>query len=127
MEFVKTTHELSVRVEPHYIEEKSNPAERRHIFSYDIAITNHSSSPVRLIRRHWVIQEDGVFPRSYDGEGYVGQQPVIEAGEEYRYKCFCVLSSYSGFMEGYYELHSMNGDDFNIPIPRFALRSSLLN
>jgi len=127
MVFVKTTNELSVKVEPHYLEEKSNPAERRHIFSYYITIENHSMVPVRLVRRHWTIQEEGIFPRSYEGEGNVGQQPIIPAGEEYRYKCYCVLSSYSGFMDGYYEIHTMNGEDFNVPIPRFGLRSSLLN
>ena len=127
MVFVKTTNELSVRVEPHYLEEKSNPAERRHIFSYYITIENRSDVPVRLIRRHWNIQEDGIFPRSYEGQGNVGQQPIIPVGEEYKYKCYCVLSSFTGFMDGYYEIHSMNGDDFNVPIPRFFLRSSLLN
>jgi ApaG protein len=125
--FTVTTDGVKVQVRPHYAEKDSNPAHRRHVFVYRVHITNTSDEPVALLRRHWIIEEDGGRNYEVHGDGVVGEQPVIQPGESHSYHSYVVLQTFSGAMEGYYEMKREDGSIAKYRIPKFLLISNLLN
>ena len=54
-----------------------------------------------------------------DGEGVVGEQPLLGPGESHSYSSFCVLRSPRGYMEGHYTFQRPDGRRFRVPVPRF--------
>jgi len=56
-----------------------------------------------------------------EGEGVVGEQPVILPGGEHRYSSFCVLETPVGCMEGSYQMVAEDGTAFEAQIPAFTL------
>ena len=44
---------IRVEVETSYIEEQSDPRDKRFVFSYTITIRNEGQVPARLLTRHW--------------------------------------------------------------------------
>ena len=56
-----------------------------------------------------------------DGEGVVGEQPVIEPGGSYAYASGCPLGTDSGSMVGAYYMTDADGRSFEAQIPAFSL------
>ncbi|GAB2269832.1 hypothetical protein Dimus_004749 [Dionaea muscipula] len=52
-----TTLGIRVQVRSVYIEGRSQPSKGVYFFAYRIRITNNSSLPVQLLRRHWIITD----------------------------------------------------------------------
>jgi ApaG protein len=50
-------HKIRVDVDTSYLEDQSDPKERRYVFSYTITIRNEGSIPARLLTRHWIITD----------------------------------------------------------------------
>ena len=61
-----------------------------------------------------------------DGEGVVGEQPVLAPGESHEYQSYCVLRSPVGFMEGHYTFVRDDGQEFKVEVPRFHLNGPLV-
>lgn len=118
----EVTEGVKVSVKTQYEEEFSNPANRHFIFSYHIVIENQNPFVVQLLRRHWEIK-DSLSPfREVEGEGVVGQQPVLEPGELYEYESACNLASDLGAMRGTYLFkREYDGQIFKVIIPEFNL------
>lgn len=116
------TSGVKVSVEATYQPEYSNPDNLHYMFSYKISIENQSEGTIQLVKRHWEIYDAiGEF-NFVDGEGVVGEQPVLAPGESHSYVSGCNLKSELGFMEGYYEMKDENtGTKFKVKIPRFNL------
>ena len=125
--YTAITHDIKVDVQPVYIENKSNPVARRHVFVYHIQIHNQSDQPVNLKSRFWNIQDDYGENHQVEGKGVIGKQPEIEPGDTFYYNSFTVLKSFKGSMEGYYTMEQEDGNQFKVAIPRFNLVSHLLN
>jgi ApaG protein len=91
-------------------------------FDYQISIENFNSFSVQLLRRDWFIYDSLNSPKYVSGEGVVGQQPVLEAGETYTYSSGCDLRSEIGFMTGHYTfVNKQTNVEFPVLIPRFDL------
>lgn len=91
-------------------------------FDYRISIENINPFPVQLLRRDWFIYDSLDAPKYVSGEGVVGQQPVLEAGEVYSYSSGCDLSSEIGYMTGHYTFLNMESkSEFPVLIPKFEL------
>jgi len=119
-----TTHGICISVQSAYIPEQSTIEPPNYVFAYKIHIKNESSQAVQLVRRHWDICEALGEKRTVDGEGIVGQQPLLLAGDEYTYVSGSVLSSPIGKMEGYYTMVvPESGDTFQVTIPPFVLEA----
>lgn len=73
-----------------------------HVFSYTITIHNQSSEEVQLISRHWFITDGVLGMREVEGEGVVGQQPVLTPGDTFTYESWCPISEDFGSMSGYF-------------------------
>jgi ApaG protein len=62
------------------------------------------------------------------GDGVVGQQPVIPPGQVFSYSSWCVMPTPSGWMKGAYSMLVAGGETIEVPIPLFSLATpSALN
>ena len=77
------SHKIKVSVETFYQSDYSYPMSQHFMFAYRIIITNNSKDTVQLLRRHWFIVDALGQKREVEGEGVVGEQPVLQAGESY--------------------------------------------
>lgn len=109
------------------MEEESTPVASKHVFAYFITIHNMGDQSVKLLKRHWEIEDSCGDSHEVDGEGVIGVQPTIKPGEDYEYNSFCVLKSYHGSMSGYYTMEREDGKMINVRIPKFQLSSHVLN
>lgn len=116
-----TTEDIEVEVEPQYLEEHSDPAERRFVWAYTISVHNNSDKDVRLRSRHWRITDATGHVEEVNGPGVVGEQPLIAPGRSFRYTSGCPLSTPSGIMVGQYEMERPDGGRFKVDIPAFSL------
>lgn len=117
-----TTEGVKIIVETFYQSEYSFPSNSEYSFAYHITIENMSTHSVRLLRRHWEISDSNGTVRIVEGEGVVGQQPVIEPEDFHEYVSGCSLKSEIGKMSGYYIMERLlDGKLFKVQIPEFLL------
>ncbi len=113
---------IKVSVETFYQSEHSNPADSEYLFAYRITIENDNSFPVKLLRRHWFIYDANATLREVEGEGVVGVQPQINAGEHYQYISGCNLKTEMGKMYGSFQMQNLaNNGLFAVAIPAFEM------
>lgn len=117
-----STHNIEISVEVKYWPQHSMPNENHYFFVYFISIENKSDYSVQLLRRHWDIFDSIGENRKVDGDGVVGETPVLEPGQKFEYNSGCNLTSEMGYMKGYYTLLKLlDGKEFNVEIPKFEL------
>lgn len=116
-----TTNGITVRVAPNFLPEQSAPAQGRWFWSYHIRIENEGTQPVQLLTRHWKITDGRGGISHVDGDGVVGEQPVLEPGQSHDYVSGCPLATPTGSMEGAYRFIDEEGNSFLAAIPKFAL------
>ena len=118
----EVTQGVKVTVETEYQPSYSNPGQHHFVFTYRITIENKSEFTVQLLRRHWHINDAAFEAREVEGEGVVGQQPVLEPGQSHQYVSGCNLKSGMGKMAGTYLMERiMDGSRFNVTIPEFIM------
>ena len=118
---MKKNPKVIVNVEPTYLEDHSDPSENTYLWAYKVRITNYSQSSVKLISRHWKIFDSNGSHREVKGEGVVGEQPVLEPGDEFEYTSGTPLKTNSGIMSGSYQMQDLQGKIFDVNIPPFSL------
>src|SRR6478609_1198807 len=116
------TQGIKVTVETEYQPAYSSPSQYHYVFTYRITIENGSEYTIQLLRRHWFIHDAGFSQREVEGEGVVGQQPVLEPGQTHQYVSGCNLKSGIGKMMGTYLMERIvDGTTFNVNIPEFSM------
>ena len=119
---------VSIDVRTRYLLEQSSPANSRYVYSYTITISNRGDEPVQLISRHWIIADQTHGVKEVKGPGVVGEQPVIPPGKSYTYTSGVVMESQVGTMSGSYQMQTLSGEEFEAPVPTFALlQPNMLN
>ena len=116
-----TANKIRVEVETSYVDEQSDPNERRYVFSYTITIRNEGAIPARLLTRHWIITDANGKVEEVRGDGVVGEQPHLKPGQGFRYSSGAVLETPVGAMQGSYEMIDDDGQRFDAPIEPFRL------
>jgi ApaG protein len=116
-----TTRGVVVRVSVSYLPEQSEPHRGRWFWAYHIRIENEGAVAVQLLTRHWIITDGRGLRHTVEGEGVVGEQPMIGPGASFDYVSGCPLSTPTGSMQGSYHMIDEDGDAFDVTIPRFAL------
>ncbi|MET3711614.1 ApaG protein [Sphingomonas trueperi] len=116
-----TTRGVVVRVSVSYLPEQSEPTRGRWFWAYHIRIENEGPVAVQLLTRHWIITDGRGLRHTVEGEGVVGEQPMIAPGASFDYVSGCPLSTPTGSMQGSYHMIDEDGDAFDVTIPRFAL------
>ena len=122
--YTKTTKSINITVNPCYLDEQSEPEDHHFVWAYQITINNLGHETVQLKNRYWKIIDSNGTKQEVRGEGVVGEQPILNPGEKFEYTSGTPLSTPSGFMEGYYEMETKNGNRFEASIPLFSLDSS---
>ncbi|VXC66061.1 Protein ApaG [Sphingomonas sp. 8AM] len=118
-----TTEDVTVRVSVSYLAEQSEPGRGRWFWAYHIRIENDGAGAVQLLTRHWIITDGNGARHTVEGEGVVGEQPVIQPEGSYDYVSGCPLATPSGAMQGSYRMLAEDGRVFDVAIPRFALHA----
>lgn len=121
--YTKTTKRISITVNPYYLEDQSEPEEHHYVWAYQITINNLSKERVQLKNRYWKIIDSNGIKQEVKGEGVVGEQPILNPGEQFEYTSGTPLNTPSGFMEGHYVMETKNGAKFEASIPQFSLDS----
>ncbi len=116
-----TTDGITIRVAPNFLTDQSQPQSGRWFWSYHIRIENHSDEAVQLLTRHWKITDGRGNVSHVDGDGVIGEQPVLDPGGAHDYVSGCPLPTPSGSMEGHFRFIRADGGTFLAEIPRFAL------
>lgn len=117
------TGDVTVRVAVSYLSDQSEPDRGRWFWAYHIRIENHGTDTVQLLARNWIITDGRGQRHSVEGEGVVGEQPVIAPGGSYDYVSGCPLATPTGAMQGSYRMTAADGRRFDAAIPKFALRA----
>ncbi len=116
------THNIEISVEARYWAESSVPKDNHFFFIYFITIENKSDFTVQLTKRHWDIFDSVGDYRVVDGEGVVGETPVLEPGQKFEYNSGCNLTSEIGSMKGFYTfLKVIDNQEIRVEIPKFDL------
>ena len=119
--YAATTGDIVIRVSVSFLPEQSEPGKGRWFWAYHVRIENEGLTTVQLISREWTISDGRGGRHEVQGEGVVGEQPVIEPGQSFDYVSGCPLNTPTGWMEGRYHMIDADGGAFAASIPRFAL------
>ncbi len=124
----EVTQGVKVSVETEYQPDYSNPGQHHYVFTYHITIENNSEFTVKLLRRHWHIYDASYRIREVEGEGVVGQQPVLEPKAMHQYVSGCNIKSGMGKMHGTFQMERVSdGKKFDVIIPEFSLHAPFLS
>ena len=116
------TNNVRVEVASKFAPEYSEPFQQQWRFLYTIRITNEGEDRVQLLRRNWIITDATGHVEEVEGEGVVGEKPVLGPGESFEYTSWCNLTTSSGVMRGTYQMVTRGGDHFDVEIAPFALQ-----
>lgn len=119
--FAETTRGITVRVAVSFLLEQSEPAKGQWFWAYHIRVENDGETAAQLMTRRWVITDGRGAKSIIEGDGVVGDQPVVLPGESYDYVSGCPLSTPSGSMQGSYGMIAEDGSSFDVAIPKFLL------
>ena len=111
----------NIKTKTGFVEQQSDTANNRFVFSYTITIENTSENSIQLLSRHWIIQDANRKIEEVYGEGVIGEQPIIDPGESYTYTSGAVLETEMGTMEGRYFMATKSEQEFEVAIPKFVL------
>lgn len=103
-----------------YMPSLDAPPEKPHPFVYFISIHNDSPLPVTVRGRKWVVREDGGEVTVVEGDGIVGQTPVIEPGGHFSYNSYHVVGK-GAEVTGAFFGETGTGEWFFARIPEFRL------
>ncbi len=123
-----TTPTIAIKVDTQFIPSQSDEPQHRFVFAYHIEIHNQSAQTVQLLRRYWSIHDGNGKHTEVEGDGVVGEQPLLPPNARYQYTSGCVLETPVGTMQGYYVMQTIGGEEFQAPIPLFRLaKAGVLN
>ncbi|HYD24804.1 MAG TPA: Co2+/Mg2+ efflux protein ApaG [Croceibacterium sp.] len=115
------THGITVRVAVNFMPDQSRAEARRWFWVYHIRLENHRDDTVQLRTRHWRITDSRGMVSLVDGEGVVGETPVLAPGQTHDYVSGCELMTNMGSMEGHYTFARGDGTLLEVAIPFFPL------
>ena len=121
--YAATTRQISVTVEPTYLDDKSAPDDGHFVWAYEVTIENKGAETVQLLSRCWRITDARGETHEVRGAGVIGEQPVLEPGDRFNYTSGTPLATPSGIMTGTYQMENERGERFDIEIPAFSLDS----
>jgi ApaG protein len=116
-----TSDGIVVRVAVNFLPEQSRIESAKWFWVYHIRIENSSDRTVQLLTRHWRITDGRGAVSFVDGDGVVGEQPLLRPGQSHDYVSGCPLTTPTGSMEGHYTFRREDGLTVKAMIPFFPL------
>jgi ApaG protein len=118
---IRENNEIQVRVDDVvYMPSLDAPAEKPHPFVYFISIFNNSTWAVAIRGRKWVVRQDDGEVTVVEGEGVVGQTPLIEPGGHFSYNSYHVVAM-GATASGAFFAEGADGEWMFARIPEFRL------
>ena len=121
MNDMEISDKIKIEAKSLFLPDRSNLQKSIYFFVYNIKIKNESEEKVRLLTRYWNIKDANGHIDIVEGEGVVGEQPILRPNDSYKYTSFCPLRTAFGSMSGFYTFSKTNGDKFKSKIPEFGL------
>jgi len=119
---LRLAQQIHVTVKTTFSELQSNIELGEYFFTYHISIQNSSKKTIQLLSRKWYITDSNGESRFVEGEGVVGEQPVISAGDHYEYYSGCLLKTGFGKMKGSYTFLNVDDDaSFEVEVAEFNM------
>jgi ApaG protein len=123
------TKDIHITVWPEFVDSKLTAIGDLYIWAYHVKISNKSSNTIKLLSRYWKIIDEKGIVQEVNGEGVVGEQPVIAPNGSYQYSSGVHLRYPSGIMMGKYQMKKIasasNSEEkeeiFDVQIPTFSL------
>jgi ApaG protein len=116
------TNGIKISVKTHFEGTFYNKEVIQFAFSYVIKIKNERREPVKLLSRTWFICDALNSKEKVEGDGVVGDQPIIQPNESYIYNSGCTLKSPFGSMKGTYIMLDLSvNETFKANVPTFRL------
>jgi ApaG protein len=103
-----------------YMPSLDAPPDKPHPFVYFISIHNDSPVPVTIRGRKWVVREEDGDVTVVEGEGVVGQSPLIEPGGHFSYNSYHVVAA-AAAVSGAFFGETATGEWVFARIPEFRL------
>jgi ApaG protein len=104
-----------------YQPQAKTPSDRPYCFVYFITIHNESDVAVTIKGRKWVVHADDGEIMALEGDGVVGQTPLIHPGGSFSYNSFHLLRTRSARAEGAYLGLDADGNRVFTRIPPFEM------
>jgi len=122
------TEGVQVSVEVTYQAEFSSPHQHHYVFTYKVTIENKSPYTIQLLKRKWEIFDAAEDLKIVEGDGVVGQQPILEKGESHSYVSGCNLKSGLGKMKGVYSMKRLfGGKSIEVEVPEFQMIANIFH
>tara|TARA_B100001250_G_scaffold360611_1_gene338176 strand:- start:3093 stop:3464 length:372 start_codon:yes stop_codon:yes gene_type:complete len=115
---------VKINIKSTYIPSRSDLLRSYYFFSYEIKIINNNEFPIKLLSRHWNIQDGEGRVEDIYGPGVIGKQPNILNGQYFEYMSYCPLRTPIGFMKGEFRMIGKQKKEFDVKIKSFCLRAS---
>lgn len=87
------TPRITVQVQSVYAASQSLPEEARFVFAYTVTLRNLGRFNVQLLRRYWLITNGNGRQTEVQGEGVIGEQPLILPSGEFQYTSGAIIET----------------------------------
>lgn len=104
-----------------YAPELPAPPDKPHSFVYFISIHNGSDRTVTIKGRKWVVTNSRGEVTAIEGDGVVGECPVLRPGEKFSYNSRHILDTSRAIAEGSYLGVDEQGVRVVVRIPTFEM------
>ena len=122
------TKGIKIIVKTKYNGTSTRNGRQYYVFAYFITIENNSEQTVQLTDRFWQIFDSLNITEIVEGEGVVGQTPILKPNDNYSYSSGCFLESNLGSMKGFYTMQNIETlERFKVIIPTFQLSTPILS
>ncbi len=104
-----------------YQEGVLTPPDTPHCFAYYITILNEGEETITVRGRKWVVTESNGEVVAVEGDGVVGEFPVLGPGEHFSYNSYHMIRSSRAIAQGSYLGVTGSGEPVVVGIPAFEL------
>ena len=119
MEILK---QIEISIKSSFISDKSSIKESIYFFMYKVTIINNSDKTIQLTNRHWHISDAHGNTQVINGEGVIGEQPILKPKDSFQYSSFCPIKTPFGTMSGFYTFKEVSTEElYKGVIPKFIL------
>ncbi len=97
------------------------PPDKPHCFAYHISILNEGEETVSIFGRKWVVRESSGDITAVEGDGLVGEFPILGPGEHFSYNSYHMIHAPRAVAQGSYLGRTIKGAKVILNIPKFDM------
>jgi len=118
----KITKGIKITVYAYFVGRRMQLNSLVNFFNYEITIENTTNDEVQLLQRYWLIKDVLNNDEEVQGEGVIGEKPVLQPNESFTYTSGSLIHGDLGSMQGYFTFLNLETSAlFHVKIPLFKL------